>query len=211
VDETLLKIGSVVAIFIFYVPFILLASTGFGAKSGRRHFYRSIKNILGRECDDSKAIDQISVVYRKVAESNKEFSRKYRTPIDICEDLLARVTGYTSFFFKLHYSLNFTSEELSRLANIIKSIEHEMPFIALSPKYGNQLDMLKLAYDSNDVNLGISGLRQIYKDIKYLESTIENQERKNRIATWISVIGVILTIVFGAVSIFQVMMAGQNI
>lgn len=207
-DEILIKIGSAVVILAFYVPFIIIASKGFGAKSGRRHFYRSIKNILERETDDSRAIDQISIVYRKVAESNQEFSRKYRTPIDICEDLLSRVTGYTAVFFKFHYSLHFTSEDLSRLANIIKSIENDMPFIALSPKYGNQLDMLKLAYDSNDVILGTSGLRQLSKDIKYLESTIENQERKNRIATWISVVGVILTIVFGAVSIFQVLMYG---
>jgi len=64
--------------------------------------------------------------------------------------------------------------------------------------------MLKLAYASNDIGLGTNGLKQLAKDIKFLESTIDNQERKNRIATWISVIGVILTIVFGAVSIFQV-------
>lgn len=79
-----------------------------------------------------------------------------------------------------------------------------MPFISLSPKYGNQLDILKLAYDSNDINLGVNSLKQLAKDIKFLESTIENQERKNRFSTWVSVIGVILTIIFGAVSVVQV-------
>lgn len=199
-----MKIGSIVAITAFYIPFLLIMTRNFGAKSGRRHFYRSLKNVFERETNDSRAIDQISIIYRKISESNPEFSKKYKTPIDICEDLLARVTGYTSFNFKFHYSLSFSKEEICRLANIVKTIENEMPFISLSPKYGNQLEMLKLAYDSSDVSLGLNGLRQLAKDIKFLESTIEIQERKNRISTWVSVIGVILTIVFGAVSIFQV-------
>ena len=203
-EETLLKVGSTVAVIAFYIPFLIIMTRNFGAKSGRRHFYRSLKNIFERETDDARTIDQISIIYRKVSEENPDFSKKYKTPIDICEDLLARVTGYTSFTFKFHYSLSFSPEEISRLADMVRTIENEMPFISLSPKYGNQLDMLKLAYDSNDVGLGSNGLRQLARDIKFLESTIETQERKNRVSTWVSVIGVILTIVFGAVSIFQV-------
>lgn len=210
-QETLIKVGSAVALLAFYIPFLVIMTRSVGAKSGRRHFYRSLKNIFEREKDNSKAIDQISIIYRQVSENNTEFSKKYRTPIDICEDLLSRATGFTSFTFKLHYSLSFTPEEISRLADIVKSIETEMPFITLSPKYGNQLEMLKLAYTSNDVDLGSSGLKQLAKDIKYLESTIENQERKNRTSTWVSVIGVILTIVFGAVSIFQVYASSPNL
>ncbi len=210
-EAELLKVGAGVAVLAFYIPFLVLITKGLGVKSGRRHFYRSLKNVFGRETDDSRAIEQLSIIYRKVSEGNSAFSKKYKTPIDICEDLLARVTGYTSFLFKFHYSLVFTPEEISRLANIVKSIENEMPFISLSPKYGNQLDMLKLAYDSNDVGLGSNGLKQLAKDIKFLESTIENQERKNRISTWVSVIGVILTIVFGAVSIFQLYTSVPNL
>jgi hypothetical protein len=211
VEEAILKFGSIVAVLAFYIPFLVIMTKNVGAKSGRRYFYRSLKNVFERETDDSRVIDQISIIYRKLAEGNSAFSKKYKTPIDICEDLLTRVTGYTSFFFKLHYSLGFTPEEISRLANIVKSIENGMPFISLSPKYGNQLDMLKLAYVSNDVVLGSNGLKQLAKDIKFLESTIENQERKNRISTWVSVIGVILTIVFGAVSIFQVYTSVPNL
>ncbi|BCE00453.1 hypothetical protein [Marinicellulosiphila megalodicopiae] len=210
-QETLIKVGSAVALLAFYIPFLVIMTRSVGAKSGRRHFYRSLKNIFEREKDNSKAIDQISIIYRQVSENNTEFSKKYRTPIDICEDLLSRATGFTSFVFKLHYSLSFTPEEISRLADIVKSIETEMPFISLSPKYGNQLEMLKLAYTSNDVDLGSNGLKQLAKDIKFLESTIENQERKNRTSTWVSVIGVILTIVFGAVSIFQVYASSPNL
>lgn len=210
-NDALLKFGSAVTILAFYIPFFVLMVNTSGAKSGRRHFYRSVKSILVREDNDLKVIEQVSIVYRKVSENNSAFSKKYRTPIDICEDLLARVTGYASWSFKLHYSLNFTDEEVGRLANIIKSIENDMPFIALSPKYGNQLDILKLAYDSNDTNLGVSGLKQLAKDIKFLESTIENQERKNRISTWVSVIGVILTIIFGAVSVVQVFTAASHL
>jgi len=211
VQETLIKVGSVVAILAFYIPFLAIMARSVGAKSGRRHFFRSLKNIFEREKDNSKAIDQISIIYRQVSGDNTEFSKKYRTPIDICEDLLSRVTGFTSFAFKFHYSLSFSPEEVNRLANIVKSIESEMPFISLSPKYGNQLEMLKLAYASNDIELGSNGLKQLAKDIKFLESTIENQERNNRASTWVSVIGVILTIIFGAVSIFQVYVSSPNL
>ena len=93
-NDSLLKFGSVITILAFYIPFIFLLVNGSGAKSGRRHFYRSVKNILVREDNDLKVIEQISIVYRKISENNAAFSKKYRTPIDICEDLLTRVTGY---------------------------------------------------------------------------------------------------------------------
>ena len=138
-----------------------------------------------------------------MAEDNPEFSKKYRTPIDICEDLLSRSTGFSLRVFKFHYGMQFSDEQISRIADIIKSIENEMPFIALSPKYGNQLDMLKRAYDSNDVGLGINGLKQLAKDINHLETTIDTQDRKNRISIRISVISIILTFIFGIVSLVQ--------
>lgn len=210
-QETLIKTGSAIALLAFYIPFLVIMTRTFGAKSGRRHFYKSLKNVFERESDNSRAIDQLSIIYRKISENNSAFSKKYKTPSDICEDLLCRVTGFTSFTFKFHYSLSFTAEEIDRLADIVESIENEMPFISLSPKYGNQLEMLRLAYVSSDIEMGSNGLKQLAKDIKLLESTIETQERKNRTSTWVSVIGVILTIVFGAVSIFQVYSSVPNL
>ena len=144
-----------------------------------------------------------------MAEDNPEFSKKYRTPIDICEDLLSRSTGFSSRVFKFHYGMQFSDEQISRIADIIKSIENEMPFIALSPKYGNQLDTLKRAYDSNDVGLGINGLKQLAKDINHLETTIDTQDRKNRISIRISVISIILTSIIGVVSLVQVYSDGK--
>ncbi|RBW46673.1 hypothetical protein DS885_07085 [Psychromonas sp. B3M02] len=111
-ETTFLKVGTIVAVTAFYIPFLIVITKGLGAKSGRRHFYRSLKNVFERETDDLRAIDQISIIYRKISEGNTEFSKKYRTPIDICEDLLARVTGYTKWTFKFHYSLSFTAEEI---------------------------------------------------------------------------------------------------
>ncbi|EJG0664775.1 hypothetical protein C4G29_RS22185 [Vibrio parahaemolyticus] len=203
-DTELVKVISAVTVLAFYVPFLVVTTKGLNAKRGRRHFYRSVRNILVRENDDAKVIEQLSIVYRRVSESNGEFSKKYRTPIDICEDLLARATGFTAWSFKFHYGLKFSDEELNRIAAIVKSIETELPFISLSPKYGNQLDMIRLAFESKDSTLGNRTLSQLAKDIKFLEATNENQERKNRISTWISVIGVVLTILFGAVSIVQI-------
>ena len=203
-DSSFVKVGAIVATIVFYIPFLMIMTKSFGPKRGRQHFYRSIKNIFERESDDSKCIDQISIVYKSVFDNNQEFSKKYPTLINICEDLLTRASGYTGFSFKFHYSLSFSPEEVNRLSSIIKSIENDMPFISLSSKYGNQLDMLKLAFDSNDLSMGVNGLNQLAKDIKYLETTIEIQNRRNRIATWVSVTGIILTVIFGAVSIFQI-------
>jgi len=132
-EETLIKVGITTVFLAFYIPLLVVLTKNAGAKGGRRHFYRSLKNIFERESDNSKAIDQISIVYRNVAENNTAFATKYKTPIDICEDLLSRATGYSSFIFKFHYSIGLTPDELSRLADIVKSIEQDMPFISLSP------------------------------------------------------------------------------
>ena len=208
-EDNFIVIGAAVAILAFYVPFFLLMVKGVNCKTGRRRFFRSIKSTLAREEDDSKAIEQLSIIHRRIAENNSEYGKKYRTSIDICEDLLSRSEGYAEWFFKFHYGINFSLEEINRIASIIKVTEEQMPFISLSSKYGNQLDMLKIAYDQNDKALGFNGLKQLAKDIKFLESTLNAQERKNKISTWISVIGIILTIIFGAATIIQFFTAGK--
>ena len=75
------------------------------------------------------------------------------------------------------------------------------PFSSVSSKHGNLLNMIKHAFDTNNKDLGSNNLTQLANDIEVLESIIENQDKRNQVSMTISLVGVILTVVFGALSI----------
>lgn len=52
-------------------------------------------------------------------------------------------------------------------------------------------------------DLGVSNLRQLADDIEVLESVIYSQGKKSLISTLVSIVGVILTLVFGALTVIQ--------
>lgn len=80
-------------------------------------------------------------------------------------------------------------------------MKSHQPFSSVSSKHGNLLNMIKHAFDTDNKDLGRNNLIQLANDIEVLESTIETQDKRNQVSMIISIVGVILTVVFGALSV----------
>jgi ABC-type glycerol-3-phosphate transport system permease component len=188
---------------VFYIPLIFILKKSFIRKASRKEYYRAFLSVLDRVDDDEEVVDQMTVIFKKISERHGLTSSGNDTATDYSEDLLCRVESYRHATFKFHYSIEFTPEHKGRIVNVIRIMKARQPFGSLSSKYGNLLSMIKHAFDTSNDDLGVSNLRQLAEDIELMESTIHSQGKKNLIATSVSVVGVVLTIVFGALTVIQ--------
>ncbi len=190
-----------ITVLIFYIPFLVLIVRQLIAKRGRKNFYNAVKSIIEREPGNSKAVEQINIIFKKLSELNTQVAKKYKNSADLSEDLLCRFETYGSKRFKSAYSLDFDNEQINRIIEILGIMKSHQPFSSVSSKHGNLLNMIKHAFDTDNKDLGSNNLIQLASDIEVLESTIETQDKRNQISMIISIVGVILTMVFGALSV----------
>jgi len=167
----------------------------------RRQFFHAVIAILQRVSDDQAVVEQIHIVFKKLAERFPYVSQTYKGATDFTEDLLYRSEAYREGAFKSAYGFELDNSQKDRIVRAIAIMKVSQPFSSISSKYGNLLNMIKHAFDTNNHDLGVNNLRQLADDIEVLESTIEVQARRNQVSIVVSIVGVILTIIFGALSI----------
>jgi hypothetical protein len=107
--------------------------------------------------------------------------------------------------FKRIFKTQFNKDECQRIAEIAFSIKEGQPFSSLSSKNGNLLNTIKTSIDSNNRELAATTLAQLSDELEILETTIKKQQSKNQVSIMVSVIGAVLTLVFGimAMNIFS--------
>lgn len=142
-------------------------------------------------------------MYKKLSDRYPYVSSRYKNAADFSEDLFCRAEAFGASRFKDAYSLEFTGEHMDRIAIVISIMKSRQPFSSVSSKYGNLLSMIKHAFDTSNTDLGINNLKQLADDIEVMESTIHSQGKRNQISIVVSVVGVILTIIFGALTVIQ--------
>lgn len=192
---------------LFYIPMLLLLLKRFRQKQARRLFFVAVKSILDRVPEDSQALEQVVIAYRKLSERFPHIALHYRSPRDFIEDYLFRTDSLGESGFKSAYSFAVDKPLQQRMFNIISALRDRDPFAALSSSYGNLLSLIKQAVHSNNAELAQSSLKQLADELEITEKTIRSQDRRNTIAIVVSVVGAILTIAFGALSLVPLITA----
>ena len=105
--------------------------------------------------------------------------------------------------FKEIFDFEVSLEIRDKIILVIDKLKEENPFVSLPPKEGNLLTIIKQSIETNNKDLGISSLNQLSDEIEILDANIRIQEKRNINAYIVSVIGVILTIVFGIITLIQ--------
>lgn len=201
VKPTVFAFSLIVAL--FYIPLIIMLLRRAKQKRARREFFQAMHSILERVKDDSAAIEQIQIVFKKISERHPHINSTYKNATDFVEDLLFRTEAFETNKYKDAYGFEFSDEHKNRIVNTINLMKSRQPFSSVSSKYGNLLNMIKHAFNTGNAELGTSNLGQLADDIEVLESTLETQSKRNQMSIAVSIIGVVLTLVFGALTIVQ--------
>lgn len=193
----------ILIVVLFYIPLLLMMVRMMRQKRARREFYHALLSILQRVLDDNAAVEQIQIIFKKISERYPHVSSTYKNAMGFVEDLLYRVEAYGEKQYKDAYGLDYSAEQKDRVVNIIAIMKQRQPFSSVSSKYGNLLNMIKHAFDTSNPELGTSNLRQLADDIEVLESTLDTQAKRNQMSIVVSIVGVVLTLVFGALTVVQ--------
>jgi hypothetical protein len=104
-------------------------------------------------------------------------------------------------------------EAVPQIEVVFKKVAEHLPATRARHKSATDLaeDVLYRAESFSSVryrflygfNLGVSNLRQLADDIEVLEGSLDVQAKRNQISLLISVVGVVLTLVFGALTVIQ--------
>lgn len=194
----------VLIVLIFYVPTGLIGLRRTKQKRARKDYFHAVLSILQRVDDDEEAVEQAQVVFKKVSEQYPHVQSRYGNAVSFTEDLLYRIEAFGEGY-KNAYGFTFTPNEVDRVAQMLVLMRERQPFGSVSSKYGNLLEMIRHALVTGNEDLGVSNLRQLADDIEVMESTLETQARRNYVSIMVSIVGVVLTLVFGALTVLQLL------
>jgi hypothetical protein len=190
-------------VLIFYIPVLWIIWNRKRQRRALNEFYRAVLSIIKRNDNLEDCIEQINIIYKKNSERYSYVSDNYRSVTDIMEDLLYRLESYSAKRFKETVNVEFTDEDKEKVVNIIKEMKRRQPYSSLNSKHGNLLNLLKTSVDNNNKDLAQSTIQQLSDEIEILEGTVRSHSKRNQISLVVSAIGVVLTFVFGLITVVQ--------
>lgn len=166
-------------------------------------FFRAVTNIVTNAEDVSQGINEIKLNFRKLAEKNPSNKEIIRNPTDLMEELIYNVDNFEKKNFKEKFGFEITSETRSNILKFITKLKEENPYVSLPPKEGNLLSLIQQSLETNNKEMGLNALTQLAEEIEILGTNIRIQEKRNVNAYIVSVVGVLMTIIFGILTLIQ--------
>jgi hypothetical protein len=182
----------------FYIAFVIFLMNLTYKKNIKRkeEFYKTLFSALNRNSIDS--IDDIFNIYKGINDLNLPNDR-YRSDLN----KLLR-----SFIVKMHNSVDekaFDTEMFNKwkvqMTDYIKKNEEVSPFSNLPDAERNIMNDIISYLDVNNHEAVKTKSRELAGYIQSKSERIVDLEKKNRFATIISAVGIILTIIFGILSL----------
>lgn len=188
-------------VFLFYIPMGFYALNQWKKQHARRRFHKSVITIIEETSDDFDAIDRIKIAYRRICEIFPHVGTSTKSYGELLEDLYYRAIALPDKTVENAYGFKPTPELRSRIAKLIEAHRSIDPFASVSSKFGNLLLMTQRSIETKNEELGENSLGQLSQEIEVIERRIKTQEKQNFVSMVISVVGVILTVIFGAISL----------
>lgn len=166
-----------------------------------RSFYFIINNIYNKNLPIKASFEQFSLDYEKFCQESKKI--KFTNILDLIETMIYYCDSRTDKFFERFLKVNKKEEIRNFLMELYNYVKKESPFLSAPPKEASLMKTIKEAIAVNDSVLGINTLMQLSTEIEAKEKLIQKQRYLNKLSMIVSVTGVILTILFGIMSIVK--------
>lgn len=175
------------------------------------------KGVIRKEVDKKKFIDaviiiielypgnipkmiyHINLMFDKLIEEYPTYRKFYKSPAYLLEDFLYRI--YTNKDNTKKKYKKVSQDKLDTIIQIIDQLKTEKPYSSLPEKDASLLTSIYNSIKNSNKELALISLLQLSVEIELKESNLLAQSEKSRKSTVLSVIGLILTITFGIISL----------
>jgi uncharacterized protein YsxB (DUF464 family) len=172
-----------------------------GKRAARNSFFNSTSSVLKMCSDDKDCIEQINTNFKKWILQSPNLTSDYNASVELLEEMVYNFDENYDDEESVISSINANAR--NRIVKIISIMKETNPFISLSDKEAYALMNLKTAIEDSNKELGNTMLNQVSKDIENLESNLKYQINKSKNSDMTATIGVVLTLVFGLISLLQ--------
>ena len=123
------------------------------------------------------------------------------TLLDVLEKFIYYYDTYPKHRFYNLFRVQKSLEIRNFIFSICKFIKDKDPFTAVPSKEANLLKNINDAIVKNNADFGKASLLQLSNELINREKLLKKKEKDNQLATIISIVGMILTVFFGFLSI----------
>lgn len=173
-----------------------------------------LKKINKQDSDEvtisnlSDVLEQLSLNYNQLSQemglSKDSMVSDSLGMLKLLDSIIHCYDTYTDKKFKVEFRIKKNENIRKFVFEIRKEIMSREPYITVPPKEANLLKAIRDSIEKNNKELGRNSLTQLSKEMTNKEKTLKRMERANQISMIISVVGVILTVIFGVLSLFKI-------
>ena len=125
-----------------------------------------------------------------------------KSPCDLLEYVFRKVTLNSRDSNKYSYlGIDFEYSTIQKIQEYIILLKKTDPFISLNEQYNFYFSSIYKALNENNSEHGKNMLYQLAKRFEIIDEKILKQQTRNKINNYLTIIGVVLTFVFGIISI----------
>ncbi|MGI4750840.1 MAG: hypothetical protein ACRYFB_09410 [Janthinobacterium lividum] len=196
-----IMISIIIITLIGFSSVVLFAFRSGNIEKFRKAYGYAIINLTEPSAwDMQKVYDKLNIIFQKLLEVHPIMRKKFKNSIDFYEDFLffieSQPINYAYFNVK---SMNVAlKSRLFELANLARA---ENPFASIPPREANLLQMLSNAIKTDNKDLGTTTLKQLVQQIELTNNDLNSQRKRNNISYILAIVGFILTIFFGVISL----------
>ena len=164
-------------------------------------FCKGVIAIIQSTNDPQQRISQIATLYRRISEGSSNFSKTFRNPVDLLENLVVNIDTISDKEFKEKYKADIPTQWRSELIRCLHLLKTDNPYSQISSKEGNLLSTIVTALNTNNVELGVRTVTQLSEELEGIDSKLRSEGKRNTNAYIITVVSAILTLFFGILSL----------
>lgn len=186
-------------VFIYFMMFYLIFfKTQIKHKRDYR-FHNAILSIYDSSQSVDDAYEQLLLNFSKLCQDMGNSNET--TLLDVLERFIYYYDAYPKHRFSNLFRTQKRVEIRDFIFSICKFIRDKDPFTAVPSKEANLLKNINDAIAKNNADFGKASLLQLSNELINKEKLLKKKEKENQLTTIISIVGMILTIFFGFLSI----------
>lgn len=198
-DNYIIILILAVILLIYFYAFLNLLSRMTSSNGRIVKMHNAIISVY-QNCDDiSAGILQLEVNYKQIIQKTRD--NKDTSLIDTLESIIYYYDTFSDNNFNSFFKHEKDSNIRSFIYEVYSTIKSDNTFASVPAKEAQLLKTLSTAIDNNNIDLGQNTLKQLSDEIINKEMIIRKKEKENRLAIIVSIVGVLLTLFFGILSI----------
>lgn len=191
---------------IFFVYFVgILVAYLFGKEFRKlklkKEFFVLLSKVVKENKDYKNIHNEVELLFKISCKRNKFPEDSIRIFMDLLEEYIYIYQLKGEDKFNRTYKVSVTDEEFETVMGYLNYIREDYKFLRLPSKQASLLRDINKIVETSDSETGYILINQLSEEIEKFTSYLEQSERKVKWPYVFTLIGIVLTIVFGVLSL----------